>query len=454
MRDKPYQRLLDRDSREVPPVLREYSEAGEDCSPIAATRYTDPCFFELERRHLWPHVWQVACREEDIPETGDIHVYEIADRSFLIVRTGAGQIRAYYNSCLHRGRKLMDASGRVEQLRCGFHGWTWNLDGEIKSLPCRSEFAHLDDGGLALPQVLVSCWGGFVFINMDLKAPPLEEFLGVLPEHFSRWKLEECYKAVHVGRVIRCNWKVAQEAFMESYHVVATHPQILSFFDDVGAQYDVFGEHVNRNLAAFAEPSPHLAHEAGVHEVIEGMFGLWGREDAAAPRGDIGEGGARAYLGGLARAALQRTSATDLGPGSDAEMLDALVYNLFPNFAPWGGFAPNIVYRWRPNGCDVDSCIMEVMILKRPPRDGRRPEPAALHWLSEDEPWSAASELHALGPVIDQDMSNMPQVQEGLKASVSGEVQLGRYVESRIRHFHRTLDAYIERGENRAGSAP
>jgi hypothetical protein len=184
------------------------------------------------------------------------------------------------------------------------------------------------------------------------------------------------------------------------------------------------------------------------------MVGLWGREDAAAPRGDIGEGGARAYLGGLARAALQRTSATDLGPASDAEMLDALVYNLFPNFAPWGGFAPNIVYRWRPNGCDVDSCIMEVMILKRPPRDGRRPEPAALHWLSEDEPWSAASELHALGPVIDQDMSNMPQVQEGLKASVSGEVQLGRYVESRIRHFHRTLDAYIERGENRAGSAP
>jgi len=454
MQDKPYQRLLDRDSREVPPVLRENSEAAEDCAPIAAASYTGPCFFELERRHLWPHVWQMACREEDIPETGDIHVYDIVDRSFLIVRTGAGQIRAYYNSCLHRGRKLMDTSGRVEHLRCGFHGWTWNLDGEIKSLPCRSEFAHLDDGGLALPQVLVSCWGGFVFINMDLEASPLEEFLGVLPEHFRRWKLEECYKAVHVGRVIRCNWKVAQEAFMESYHVVATHPQILPFFDDVGAQYDVFGEHVNRNLAAFAEPSPHLAHKSSVQEVIEGMFGLWGREGAAEPPGDIEEGGARAYLGGLARSALQRTSATDLGPASDAEMLDALVYNVFPNFAPWGGFAPNIVYRWRPNGCDVDSCIMEVMILRRPPRDGSRPQPAALHWLSEDEPWSAASELRALGPVIDQDMSNMPQVQEGLKASASGEVHLGRYVESRIRHFHRTLDAYLERGESRAASAP
>ena len=87
---------------------------------------------------------------------------------------------------------------------------------------------------------------------------PLEQYLEVVPEHFARWRLEDCWKAVHVAKVIRCNWKVAQEAFMESYHVIATHPQILSIIADANSQYDIYGEHVNRNLAAFGAPSPHL----------------------------------------------------------------------------------------------------------------------------------------------------------------------------------------------------
>jgi len=126
-------------------------------------------------------------------------------------------------------------------------------------------------------------------------------------------------------------------------------------------------------------------------------------------------------------------------------MLDAIVYNVFPNFAPWGGFAPNIVYRWKPNGHDVDSCIMEVMILK-PVRAGEsKPRGVPVHWLRDDEPWSAATELPVLGPVIDQDMANMPFVQSGLKASGTGKVPLATYMESRIRHFHQTLDRYMEK---------
>ncbi len=210
----------------------------------------------------------------------------------------------------------------------------------------------------------------------------------------------------------------------------------------MGSEYDIYGPHVNRNLAAFGEPSPHLRERPSDGEVLEGMFGLWGRD---VPEGvDADALPPRAILGETARSSMARATRSDLDEATDAEMLDAIVYNVFPNFAPWGGFVPNIVYRWRPNGRDVDSCIMEVMILKPVKKGETRPRGVPVHWLGEDEPWSNATELPALGPVIDQDMANMPHVQTGLKASGTGTVQLATYMESRIRHFHATLDAYLD----------
>ncbi|MFM7066943.1 MAG: SRPBCC family protein, partial [Gammaproteobacteria bacterium] len=305
-------------------------------------------------------------------------------------------------------------------------------------------FPQLTDESLHLPEARIGTWGGFVFINMDPQAPSLEDYLGVLPGHFARWRLEDCWKAVHVAKIIPCNWKVAQEAFMESYHVIATHPQILPIIADANSQYDVFGEHVNRNLTAFAAPSPHLARQ-GVSdaEVLQQMLALWRAPGARVAAEAISP---RTALGELNRRSFARSFQGDFEQATDAELLDALVYNVFPNFSPWGGFAPNIVYRWRPHRRRVDACLMEVMILKRPPKDGPRPAPVPVHWLREDESWSAATELPILGAVIDQDMENMPHVQTGLEASQTGLVQLGRYQELRLRHFHRTLDRYLVDG--------
>jgi hypothetical protein len=263
----------------------------------------------------------------------------------------------------------------------------------------------------------------------------------VLPAHFERWKLEDCWKAVHVAKVIPCNWKVAQEAFMESFHVIATHPQILPIIADANSQYDVFGDHVNRNLTAFAAPSPHLARQAvSDAECLQQMLALWRTPEAKLPGCAATP---RAALGELNRRSFARAFKGDFREATDAEVLDALVYNVFPNFSPWGGFAPNIVYRWRPHGGKVNECLMEVMILKRLPADGVRPPPVPMHRLSDDESWSDATELPILGAVIDQDMGNMPQVQTGLQASRTGLVHLGRYQELRLRHFHRTLDQYL-----------
>jgi phenylpropionate dioxygenase-like ring-hydroxylating dioxygenase large terminal subunit len=442
-----YADYLAQDSRPVPQYLQPAPAAhvALGTAPVAAARYTSREFFELECQRLWPYVWQMVCREEELPAAGSFVVYDIVDRSFIVMRGPDGQLRAFHNSCPHRGRQLLAGQGHVERVRCGFHGFTWATDGALQSLPCRWDFEHVPEQKWQLPQVRVETWGGFVFLNMDAGAPSLADYLGVLPAHFERWRLEDCWKAAHVAKVIDCNWKVAQEAFMESYHVIATHPQILGVIADANSQYDLYGEHVNRNIAAFGAPSPHLGEQgAPAPRIVEQMLAMWGKGGAPSPA-DAGVTNARAVLGDINRRAFSRAFAGDFDTASDAELLDAIVYNVFPNFSPWGGFAPNIVYRWRPNGRDVDSCIMEVMLLKRLPRSGARPAPVPVHWLSAAEPWAAADELPILGAVIDQDMQNMPFVQRGLRASGSGEVQLGAYQESRIRHFHQTLDRYLQR---------
>ena len=139
-----YQELLDSDTRPVPEVLRWQSAAEVPVQKVPIERYTSRAFHDLEVERLWRRAWQMACREEELPEVGDHAVYEIAEDSLLVVRTAPGEIRAFHNACLHRGRLLRECDGRADELRCPFHGWTWNLDGTLKRIPARWDFPHVD----------------------------------------------------------------------------------------------------------------------------------------------------------------------------------------------------------------------------------------------------------------------------------------------------------------------
>ena len=108
----------------------------------------------------------------------------------------------------------------MPELRCAFHGWTWELDGEIKRLPCSDwDFKHVDKPRFALPEAKVATWGGFVFINMDPDCGPLEEQPRSGPRPLQARGLRVTLKSAHVAQVVSCNWKVALEAFMEAYHL-------------------------------------------------------------------------------------------------------------------------------------------------------------------------------------------------------------------------------------------
>lgn len=430
-----YQELIARDAVPPPKVLTLESPFHSDLLSVPISRYTTQEYHDLEMQRLWPRVWQMACREEEIPKVGDYVIYEIGHYSILVVRTSDG-IKAHHNVCRHRGRRLCDHDGHVASFICPFHGFSWNIDGSCRSVTSEWDFPQIDKGEFGLKPVKVGTWGGWVFINMDLDAEPFEDFIGDLPAHFEIWKPEERYIEAHVGKVMNCNWKVCQEAFMEAFHVITTHPQILPGTGDENSQYDAWGN-FSRAITPNGTPSPHLRRQPTEQELLDSvtMRKLDDPEGLSVPEGQR----ARTLLAAAARAALQPV----VGEGtvlSDAELSDSIYYTLFPNFHPWGGYN-RIVYRFRPWQNRFDKSLMECYYLS--PFQGERPEPAPLHLLDEDQDWTEAPELGMLAKVFQQDSFNLPNVQRGLMAAPYDHVVLARYQESKIRHFQHLLSQWV-----------
>ncbi len=434
-----YQQLLDTDTKPVPAVLRECSPRNLGSHDIPVERYTSRAFHELEVEKVWKRVWQMACREEDIPEVGDHIVYEIAHLSILVIRSAPDVIKAYHNVCLHRGRILRERDGNCAQIRCPFHGFTWSLDGKLTTIPADWDFPHVDKAKFGLPECAVGTWGGFVFINMDTDCEPLERYLIGLDAQFARWPLEKRYKQAHVAKIIATNWKVVQEAFSEAYHVIATHPQILAGIGDANSQYDIY-ENFSRAITPNGTPSPHLSWQPTEQEMFDAMVDRRLDEEpmVAIPPGMT----ARQVAAEGARMMLRDVSGKDYVDGlCDAELADSFYYTVFPNFHPWGAFN-RIVYRFRPYGDNHEQSIMECMYLA-PYKEGEKPPAAKIHWLGADEDWTNAPELGGLARIFNQDVFNLPKVQRGLRAMQKPGVTLANYQEGKIRHFHTLLEKWI-----------
>ena len=438
-----WQDLLDADSRPVPDFLRAESPYLNGLADIPKERYLTRRWHELEKEHLWSRVWQFACREEHLPHVGSYIVYEIADQSYLVTRVSDTEIKAYPNACLHRGRLLKTYDGRCSEFRCPYHGFAWHLDGRSKTIPAEWDFPQLEGrrDEMTLPELRVGTWAGFVFINPDPDAESLEEFLGPeIQRHFERWDFEHRYVAAHASRIIRCNWKIANEAFSEGFHVNATHPQAMSYTGDPQSQVDVWGN-TARNISPKGIPCPLLAYVPTEEEMLRDALDVRGGEPLPIPfePGDT----LRGVLSAAGRERFRPTFGDRVDELTDAEFLDAWNYLVFPNFHPWGAFN-RIVYRFRPNGDDHETCIFEMMYLA--PFSGERPPPADVVHLGPDDPWTDAAGLEKLAMVAEQDTFNMERVHQGLKVLRRDGVILSRYQEALVRWRHDLISRYVERG--------
>ncbi len=240
---------------------------------------------------------------------------------------------------------------------------------------------------------------------------------------------------MHVAKVLPANWKMALEAFIEAYHVLATHSQAIRTTGDANAQYDVFDDNVTRFVHTIGYPSPHLADKPGEAELLKLLGGD--------PEGPLAEGDARRIAAANLRRTLGDRYGVDLSRVSTSEMLDSIEYTLFPNMFVFPGISIPLVYRFRP--IDIDHCLHEILFLAPVPEHGERPPPAPVVHLSEDESFTSVPGFDpGLAVVFDQDTANLRRQRDGAYASVKGTETLGNYQESRIRRFHMTLDQYLD----------
>jgi nitrite reductase/ring-hydroxylating ferredoxin subunit len=434
------------DSRGAPePLLAQcYNFLGDE--DIDCSRYTSREFASREFDSLWNRCWQWACREEHIPDVGDNYVYEIGPYSVIVVRSAADRIQAFINSCPHRATRLLgsEGTGYSNQFTCPFHGWTFALDGNLKDVPARWDFPHVSGDTHGLQAVQCDIWGGFVFINLDPDARPLADYLDVLPEHFKHFPLERRRIRLHVQKVLPANWKAAQEAFMEAYHNFETHDGP----DGANAQYDIFGKYVSRFIHNIGNYSAEALEDypgdkwrappLTENEILQ-MLSVFGLEHEEVPAGET----ARSVAAEDLRKRLGAEWGVDLSAVSDSLMLDSIEYHLFPNMFFFPGITVPMVYRFRPNGDDVDSSLFDFLILEPLPEGAEHPEPPEPIPLGVEQSYTEAEGLGWLGSIYDEDTGNLDLQQQGFKTSRKQGITLGNYQESRIRRVHMTLDEFM-----------
>ncbi len=416
---------------------------------VSKERYVSREFADLEMERLWPRVWQVACREEEIAQVGDYVEYLIGDQSILVVRSDSDTVQAFYNTCLHRGTRLADGCGAFAdcEIRCRYHAWRYHLDGRLKEIVDEQEFDSVPTN-LRLREVRVESWGGFVFVNMDVDAPSLLDFLRPIPDWLGAYHLEDMRFYSHKTTILPANWKVVVDAFNEGYHVQGTHPQILAWTDDVNMVYEQFDTHAHYGRLASARrqlrPSPRLGvadDEVDEWEILAalvgGLGGLFYRDE----RRIVDELKDAPLLPGTTLLEQYQVRRRDLlgARGLDVshftldQMTSADDFYWFPNVV--GPIYPGtaIMFRVRPNGIDPDSAIMDLWTLQWP-GDGWRPCEHKTYpdWTSKD--W---------GLITNQDFANMAHIQQGMKSRACVDLRLNPRQESNILHMHRVIDRYL-----------
>ena len=422
-------------------------------SRIPVERYLSGDRLAAEIDRVWKHVWQFACRSEDVEKPGDYLEYRLADQSFLVVRGADGVLRAFYDACRHRGNLLKCGRGNASELRCGFHYWCYNLDGTLKEVPDRHLFSPIDDAAYGLRTAACDEWAGFVFVHPEATpAQSLREFLGPVADQLDPYHLERMRATLDATLHVACNWKVAVEAFLEVYHVQAIHPQLMPISDDINTSYEVMGDH-SRMIVPYGVPSMRLEHvdPAEVYEAYIASSLEAGFKEKKAPgterdairlpddlfdaeRNLVGDTNVRAHLIGRIRRRGARLG-HDYSELIDDQMVDDWHYLVFPGMIfnlYAGGF---LLFRLRPDASDPDHCWFDVYTFAWPD-EHRRAELKPVPHIDAD------AATHSFGLVLDQDFANLPGVQRGLHSDSLEHITVSAQ-EIRVVALHETIDRYI-----------
>ena len=447
-----YDDIVARDRMPPPDFIRARGNYLPKSRSVPFSVYIDPAYAKLEYEHVWKKSWQFACREEEIPEVGDCLPYDVGPLSFIIMRSGPDRFHAFYNSCMHKGTRLIDSRTKVRSIRCRFHGWQWHLDGKVKKILAQWDFPDIDVDAFNLQQVRIDRWGGCLFVNPNPQCGPLLDALGVIPDHFQNFDLEHRFTVLHTRKKIRCNWKVLTEAFIESYHVPETHHQIAPFSGDVNSRYDIFDDgraRISRFMAPMGVASP--MEENGPNEreasitIMKQFLATLGEANLNMPDFDKMPEFGRKDVAAWKREYLKSTVGTDRSHLSDAEMLDGIEYSMFPNFAPWLGEGFSVMYQFLPLGTDPNESVFCIRLTMPYPIGTTPPQAAIPVDMDFDTPYTSVPAWGAMCDVYDQDTATLPMVQRGMQSACEGHAftTFSAYQEQRCSALHEFIEEKI-----------
>ena len=422
-----------------------------DPERIPTPRYYDAEFYSREINELWPQMWQMACRMEQIQNVGDWVEYSNLGKSVIVTRTASG-VRAYHNACRHRGVQLVPSEGhgncKTQGFICPFHGWRWNGEGKNTFVYGRHMFdeRQLDENDLKLRECRTEEALGCVFINFDDAAPSFADtigpVLGRLEKKGQSGQRAEWWFATEVP----ANWKIAMEAFMEGYHVMRTHPQLQQAAPMIynmmyGMDTGGIGLPINPNLTVRENVYAQFRH---MELLSEGMSGMLHAKEVEIARGllevdlpDDPQQGVMMWYGIVQHQLTEQLRARgenvpDLNAVAVSDPVNAVEF-IFPHYFLLPFMTSTSAYRIRPTG--PESCLFEIWSLTHFPA-GQEPAPVM-------EPTVLPYDSKEFPPIPQQDYSNIPIQQKGLHAKGFDFMRLSKDIEGLISNYNRIIDGHL-----------
>jgi nitrite reductase/ring-hydroxylating ferredoxin subunit len=416
-----------------------------DPKQIPSRRYYDQEFYDWECKYLWPRVWQMAARLEEIPNVGDWVEYRILDKSVIVIRTKSG-VKAFHNACRHRGVQLASGHGNCENTGfiCPFHGWRFDMEGKNTFVFNRQIFSpeQLEQAELNLKPCRLEEWGGCAFINFDWDAAPLLDCIKPFAEMHDPRAVEKLKVDWWLSAIVPANWKLAMEAFMEGYHVMRSHPQLHAVNIPNNGRHSYNDPTVGRrrtfaNGKEFAE-----AYIANMKVLGEGMGGMIMPSDIAVAErivdqvelpDDVAEA-APLWVHALNDAITRDARARNI-PMPDLNEIGPVGPDnfCFPHYFLLPQYGNMASYRIRPLG--PETCLFELFSLALYPEDEERPIPRApVPMAPNDTRWP---------PIPTQDFANVPLQQLGLHAEGFEYMRLSPEKEGVISNYHRVIDGFL-----------
>ena len=407
--------------------------------------YFSPEQMTREWQKIWTQSWLIAGVSSDLQKPGDYFLFRVRSESIIITKTDAG-VKAFYNVCPHRGARLLtEERGRRRNFVCPFHSWSFRNNGELRTITDEETFQkEVISHRPGLTPVACEELAGLIFVSMADNPTSLKEAVGLPEGYLENYQIDKMKVVRHVRSEWGSNWKVGVEAFYESYHLHAVHPETRGVMGDLNVQYDCYPNGASRMIVPLGQPSPRQADQTTVNEGLQYML----QEAGADPAEFIGT--AADVRAAIQQAKRERSDRLGLGYErfTDGQLSDSWATGIFPNVQI--GCHPEAVFlmRFIPHDTDPERFWYDTMTLMFPVNDPNYSPPGWMG-LSENTDVTGNSRPETenflidedpdLGLVLSQDANLLPSVQEGMR-SKAFKGQLWGEQEQRLRHFHVELE--------------